>query len=95
MIRSRVRLRPRVGEPEDFKPGQVVLTPSGRRAIVQRVLSGSSKRDIFDRIICRYEDGPARDLVTLQPQQLRHTYCLPQTPGQMCFDFLRSNDNSR
>lgn len=58
--------------------GAVVLTPSGRRAIVKKHLSGSSKLDCFDRVICRYEDGPAKDLVTLQPHQLRR---LPPAPA--------------
>lgn len=51
--------------------GTVVLTPSGRRAIVKKYLSGASKRDAFDRVQCYYEDGGPRDLVTLQPHQIR------------------------
>lgn len=58
-------------ELEDFQPGDVVLTPSGRRAVIQKLLSGASKHDPFARVKCRYEDGDDRDLVTLQPHQLR------------------------
>lgn len=58
-------------ELEDFHPGEVVLTPSGRRAVIQKLLSGASKYDPFARVKCRYEDGDDRDLVTLQPHQLR------------------------
>jgi len=57
-------------ELEDFSVGQKVRTPSGRFAFVKKLLSGASKRDAFDRIVCRYEDGGAKDLVTLQPYQL-------------------------
>lgn len=59
-------------ELEDFAVGDVVLTPSGRRAIVVRLLSGASKKDCFSRVMVRYEDGGSKDLVTLQPHQLRH-----------------------
>jgi hypothetical protein len=58
-------------ELEDFPVGVAVLTPSGRRAIVIKHLSGASKRDYFTRIVCRFEDGDSKDLVTLQPYQLR------------------------
>lgn len=62
----------RVFELEDFSKGDIVLTPSGRRAIVVKLLVGTSKRDLCDRIICKFEDGRTRDFVTLQPRQLRH-----------------------
>lgn len=58
-------------ELEDFPPGMVVLTPTGRRAIVKKHLTGASKRDYFARLICQYEGGGIKDLVTLQPHQLR------------------------
>ena len=57
-------------ELEDFRAGDVVLTPSGRRAIVKKLLTGASKFDHFSRVVLRYEDGGAKDLVTLQPHQL-------------------------
>jgi hypothetical protein len=51
-----------------------VITPSGREAIVVRILTGASKRDVFSRIICRFVGGTSRDLVTLQPGQLKPLY---------------------
>lgn len=65
---------------ESFSVGDLVITPSGRRAIVKRILSGASKFDCFSRIICRYEDGKPGDLVTLQPHQLRIAEQLPIAP---------------
>lgn len=48
-----------------------VRTPSGRLAQVRRHLSGTSKQDHFERVICVYMDGTrADDCVTLQPQFL-------------------------
>ena len=48
-----------------------VRTPSGRLAQVRRHLSGTSKQDHFERVICVYVDGMrADDCVTLQPQFL-------------------------
>lgn len=56
---------------EDFPLGSLATTPTGRRVVVVKHLSGASKRDCFTRIICRYEGGGAKDLVTLQPHQLK------------------------
>jgi len=56
---------------EDFSPGETVVTPSGRRAVVKKLLAGTSKRDCFSRLTCRYVDGGPRDLVTLQPHQVK------------------------
>lgn len=71
--------------------GTVVLTPSGRRAIVKKYLSGASKRDAFDRVVVRYVDGDARDLVTLQPHQIRlaPSPSVPKItqPEQLGFEF--------
>ena len=48
-----------------------VRTPSGRLAQVRRHLSGMSKQDHFERVICVYVDSKrADDCVTLQPQFL-------------------------
>ena len=48
-----------------------VRTPSGRLAQVRRHLSGTSKQDHFERVICVYLDGRREDdCVTLQPQFL-------------------------
>jgi hypothetical protein len=58
-------------EIEDFPIGATVLTPSGRRAIVKKALTGASKFDHFSRLVCQYEGGGPKDLVTLQPHQLR------------------------
>lgn len=55
----------------EYQVGDVVLTPSGRRAVVKKIMLGTSKTDAFDRIVVRYLDGTPRDLVTLQPHQLR------------------------
>lgn len=62
---------------DDFQPGETVITPSGRRAVVKKLLAGTSKRDCFSRLTCRYEGGGPRDLVTLQPHQVRK---LPPEP---------------
>lgn len=58
-------------ELEDLFVGMVCITPSGRRAIVKRVLTGQSKKDLCERVILRFEGGPPNDLVTLQPHQLK------------------------
>lgn len=48
-----------------------VRTPSGRLAAVRRHLSGASKHDHFERVICEYIDGRRpNDWVTLQPRFL-------------------------
>lgn len=54
--------------------GQKVITPSGRSATVKKILSGKSRQDYFERVICQYdgEKGQA-GLVTLQPHILRQT----------------------
>jgi hypothetical protein len=56
---------------DDFQPGETVITPSGRLAEVKKLLAGTSKKDCFSRLTCRYLDGGPRDLVTLQPHQVR------------------------
>lgn len=73
-------------ELEDFTVGMIVITPSGRRAVVKKLLSGASKKDAFARIICQYEGGGPKDLVTLQPHQLKTA---PQhvPPKQLGFAF--------
>jgi hypothetical protein len=74
----------------EFAVGTIVLTPSGRRAIVRKYMSGASKRDCFDRVILQYEGGHARDLVTLQPHQLRRAPEPDRAPStsQMQLGFL-------
>lgn len=74
-------------ELEDFPIGAAVLTPSGRRARVVKHLSGASKRDAFTRLICRYEGGGPKDLVTLQPHQLRLAEPKQEAPLQMGLAF--------
>lgn len=71
-------------EIEDFTAGQTVMTPSGRLAIVKKLLSGASKRDAFDRIVCRYQGGGEKDLVTLQPHQLQPVHIAMACIGQKC-----------
>lgn len=58
-------------EAEDFPVDSAVLTPSGRRAVVIKHLTGASKFDHFTRLMLRYEGGGRNDVVTLQPHQLR------------------------
>lgn len=65
---------------EDFVIGEEVLTPTGRRAVVVKHLSGASKKDCFTRIMLRYVGGGPKDLVTLQPHQL--TKISPVTQGK-------------
>lgn len=57
----------------DFKTGQKVITPSGRLATVKRILSGCSKKDGFERVICQYDgvENDQENLVTLQPHLLK------------------------
>lgn len=64
-------------ELEDLSVGVTYLTPSGRRAVLQRKLTGASKRDLCERVILRYEGGGTKDLVTLQPHQLRRVPSAP------------------
>ena len=48
-----------------------VMTPTGRLARVRRYLTGSSKQDHFERLICEYIDvKKTDDWVTLQPRFL-------------------------
>lgn len=53
----------------DLKTGQKVITPSGRLATVKLILSGCSKKDGFERVICQYDgvENDQENLVTLQP----------------------------
>lgn len=60
-----------MSELDDFKVDDAVLTPSGRLATIKKILSGASKKDAFDRIVCQYVGGGPKDLVTLQPHQLQ------------------------
>lgn len=78
-----------MNEIEDFPLKSIVLTPSGRRAVVIKHLSGASKFDCFSRIVCRYEGGGRKDLVTLQPHQLRMAPAPPKPvePMQLGFSF--------
>ena len=56
----------------DLKTGQKVITPSGRLATVKRILSGSSKQDHFERVICQYDGRKGHgNMVTLQPHLLK------------------------
>lgn len=57
----------------DLKTGQKVITPSGRLATVKRILSGYSKQDHFERVICQYEGAEkgSENMVTLQPHLLK------------------------
>lgn len=80
---------------EDFSAGDDVVTPSGRQAVVKKVLIGASKHDHFTRIVCRYAGGGPKDLVTLQPHQLKRAPAVQNSappirlvnPFQMAFDF--------
>jgi hypothetical protein len=70
---------------DDFSAGDEVTTPSGRRAIVKKILTGASKHDHFSRVVCQYEGGGPKDLVTLQPHQLKRAAPPPIVPvmGQL------------
>lgn len=55
-----------------YPAGTIVVTPSGRQAVVLRYLQGTGKADMFERAICRYLDSTSdRECVTLQPRFLR------------------------
>lgn len=58
-------------ETEDFPIGCTVTTPTGRRAVVVKHLTGASKFDCFSRVMIHYEGGGPKDLATLQPQLLK------------------------
>lgn len=54
--------------------GKKVITPSGRLATVKKFLSGKSRQDCFERVICQYDGEKGQDgLVTLQPHMLKQT----------------------
>ncbi len=55
---------------DDFPPGSVVQTPSGRVGIVIKHQNAASKRDHFQRLQVHFGGGP-RDSVLLQPDVLR------------------------
>jgi len=54
---------------EDFPPGTLVRTPSGRIGIVIKHQGAESKLDHFQRVVLRFNADP-RDSVMLQPQML-------------------------
>lgn len=69
--------------------GQKVITPSGRSATVKKILSGKSRQDYFERVICQYdgEKGQA-GLVTLQPHILKKT----DDTSEKLFELLGKNE---
>lgn len=60
---------------DDFPPGTLACTPSGRIGIVIKHQGAESKRDHFQRVLLHFGGGP-RDSVLLQPHMMR-----PITPG--------------
>lgn len=54
---------------DDFPPGTLARTPSGRIGIVIKYKGAESRRDHFQRVVLRFNADP-RDSVTLQPQML-------------------------
>lgn len=72
-----------------LKVGQKVITPSGRSATVKKILSGKSRQDYFERVICQYdgEKGQA-GLVTLQPHILKKT----DDTSEKLFELLEKNE---
>lgn len=77
-------------ETEDLPVGCHVLTPTGRRAVVVKHLTGASKFDAFSRVMIRYDGGGPKDLATLQPQLLRRAdppRVSVSTPYQLGFAF--------
>lgn len=59
-----------VYDTDDFPPGSVVQTPSGRVGIVIKHQGAASKRDHFQRLQVHFGGGP-RDSVMLQPDVLK------------------------
>lgn len=55
---------------DDFPPGALVCTPSGRIGIVIKHQGAASKHDHFQRVLLHFGGGP-RDSVLLQPHMLR------------------------
>jgi len=67
--------RGRVLDLDDFPPGTLARTPSGRIGIVIKHQGAESKRDHFQRVVLRFNADP-RDSVMLQPHMLeRITPC--------------------
>lgn len=54
---------------DDFPPGTLARTPSGRVGIVIKHQGAASKRDHFQRVVLHFGAGP-RDSVMLQPHML-------------------------
>lgn len=54
---------------DDFPPGTLARTPSGRIGIVIKHQGAESKRDHFQRVVLRFSADP-RDSVMLQPHML-------------------------
>lgn len=54
---------------EDFPPGSLARTPSGRVGIVLKHKGAQSKRDHFQRVMLHFGGGPT-DTVMLQPHLL-------------------------
>lgn len=61
--------RGRVLDLDDFPPGTLARTPSGRIGIVIKHQGAESKRDHFQRVMLRFNADP-RDSVMLQPHML-------------------------
>ena len=54
---------------DDFPPGTLARTPSGRIGIVIKHQGAESKHDHFQRVVLRFSADP-RDSVMLQPHML-------------------------
>ena len=54
---------------DDFPPGSLARTPSGRVGIVLKHKGAQSKRDHFQRVMLHFGGGPT-DTVMLQPHLL-------------------------
>lgn len=69
--------------------GKKVITPSGRLATVKKILSGKSRQDCFERVICQYDGEKGQDgLVTLQPHILKKT----DDTREKLFELLGKNE---
>lgn len=68
---------PRILDLDDFPPGTLARTPSGRIGIVIKHQGAESKLDHFQRVVLRFNADP-RDSVTLQPHMLAHLTPCPK-----------------
>lgn len=56
---------------DDFPPGSVVVTPTGKTGVVIAHKGYESRQDPFMRVMIKLDGGDRQDIVQLQPHYLR------------------------